>query len=253
MPDLIINLAAISSVGISWKIPQKTMMINAVGSLNIMEVVRKENPTSKILLVGSSEQYENYDAPIDENVPLNSNNPYGISKVTQEKFAEIYREKHEMQIFCVRSFNHTGVGQSDTFVLPSFCKQAANISASGIPGTIKVGNLDVWRDFSDVRDIVRAYRMIMEENHYGKIYNVGSGNSYLLKDLLKHIVSLSDVDITIETDESRFRPTDTLQICCDNTQLKSIGWKPMYSIFDTLDSMYNKYYLAARNEKCTNE
>ena len=159
-PDMIINLAAISSVGASWKIPQMTMSVNVNGALNIMEAARKQEKIPKIMFIGSSEEYEVSDKPIDENTKLNANNPYGISKMTQEKFAALYREQYGMKIYCVRPFNHTGVGQKDSFVLSSFCKQAAQIEKSGKPGIIKVGNLAARRDFSHVKDIVRAYRTV---------------------------------------------------------------------------------------------
>lgn len=123
------------------------------------------------------------DKPIRENSPLNANNPYGISKMAQEKFAESYG----MQVYCVRTFNHACIGQSTNFVIPSWCKQVAQISQSGSPGVIRVGNLHVERDFGDVRDVVRAYRMVLESNDCRVIYNIGTGKLVLLKDLLDYI------------------------------------------------------------------
>ncbi|MCC8045843.1 MAG: GDP-mannose 4,6-dehydratase [Clostridiales bacterium] len=178
-PDMIINLAAISSVGASWGIPQTTMSVNVIGALNVMEAARKVTAKPKVMFIGSSEEYEESSEPISEQTPLNANNPYGISKMAQERFAEVYRERYGMQIYCVRPFNHTGIGQKDSFVLPSFCKQVAEIEKSGKPGTIKVGNLAAERDFSDVRDIVRAYRTIIESDDCTKIFNVGSGEAAL--------------------------------------------------------------------------
>lgn len=130
-PDMIINLAAISSVGASWGIPQITMSVNVIGALNIMEAARKIDNRPKVMFIGSSEEYAVSDKPMNEQTILNANNPYGISKMAQEKFAEVYRERYGMQIYCVRPFNHTGIGQRDSFVLPSFCKQAAVIERSG--------------------------------------------------------------------------------------------------------------------------
>ncbi|MCC8195507.1 MAG: GDP-mannose 4,6-dehydratase [Ruminococcus sp.] len=241
-PDMIINLAAVSSVGASWNIPQTTMSVNVIGALNIMEAARKLDTNPKVMFIGSSEEYEESDKPISEGTPLNANNPYGISKMAQERFAEIYRERYGMKIYCVRPFNHTGIGQKDSFVLPSFCKQVAEIEKSGKPGTIKVGNLAAERDFSDVRDIVRAYRMIIESNDCTKIFNVGSGEAHSLTELLEYIVSLSSQKIDIEVDPERFRPVDTPRICCDNGYIKAeLGWKPEYSIFETLKELYRSY------------
>ena len=169
VPDVIVNLAAISSVGMSWGMPQKTIEVNVVGALNIMEAARTLPQSPRILFVGSSEEYETTEADIDENIPLNANNPYGISKMTQENFAKLYRERYGMQIYCVRPFNHTGIGQKDTFVLPSFCKQVAEIEKTGKQGRMQVGNLTAIRDFSHVKDIVRAYRMIVESDRCDRI------------------------------------------------------------------------------------
>ncbi len=238
-PDVIINLAAISSVGASWNIPQMTMSVNTIGALNILEAARKHCCKSKVMFIGSSEEYAESDLPINEMNALNANNPYGISKMAQERFAEVYRERYGMKVYCVRPFNHTGVGQSTSFVLPSFCKQAADIEKSGKAGMIKVGNLAAVRDFSDVRDVVRAYRLILESEDCTRVYNVGSGKAYSLSKMLEYIVSLSSVDITIEVDSDRFRPIDTPLICCDYSRIKAdLGWEPQYSIFDTLKAMF---------------
>ena len=241
-PDVIVNLAAISSVGASWSIPQTTMLVNVVGALNIMEAARKNEFKPRILFVGSSEEYVISDKPMNEGTLLNASNPYGISKVTQEQFAKLYREQYGLKIYCVRPFNHTGVGQRDSFVLPSFCKQVAEIEKSGKPGKIKVGNLKVKRDFSHVKDVVRAYRMIVESDNCDQIYNVGSGEAHSLEDMLTYIIGLSNQNIEIEVDQSRIRPTDQPVICCDYSLIqKELGWKPQYNIFDALREMFDYY------------
>ena len=237
-PDMIVNLAAISSVGQSWNIPQTTVSVNVIGALNILEAARRLENSPKILFVGSSEEYEASDKPISEKNPLNANNPYGISKAAQERFAEVYRERFGMKIYCARPFNHTGPGQSDSFVLPSFCKQVAEIEKSGKPGVIKVGNLSAKRDFSHVKDIVRAYRMILESDDCKTVYNVGSGMAYGLDDMLNYILKFSRQEITVEIDPKRFRPVDTPVICCDNTLIREkLGWKLQLSVFDALREM----------------
>lgn len=242
-PDIIVNLAAISSVGESWNIPQTTMSVNVIGALNIMEAVRKSENTPKVMFIGSSEEYEMDDELISEKTPLNANNPYGISKIAQDHFAEIYRERYGMRIYCARPFNHTGVGQKDSFALPSFCKQVAEIAKSGRSGSIKVGNLSAKRDFSDVKDIVRAYRMLVENDDCSTVYNIGSGKAYSLQEILDYIVSLSGQRIEVEIDLERFRPVDTAIICCDNSKIKKdLGWEPQYSIFDSLKEMFKYYY-----------
>lgn len=237
-PDMIVNLAAISSVGQSWNIPQTTVSVNVIGALNILEAARRLENSPKILFVGSSEEYEASDEPISEKNPLNANNPYGISKAAQERFAKVYRERFGMKIYCVRPFNHTGPGQSDSFVLPSFCKQVAEIEKSGKPGVIKVGNLSAKRDFSHVKDIVRAYRIILESDDCETVYNVGSGMAHSLSDMLEYILKFSRQEITVEIDPKRFRPVDTPVICCDNTLIREkLRWKPQLSVFDALREM----------------
>lgn len=242
-PDIIVNLAAISSVGQSWGIPQTTMMVNVVGALNIMEAARKSEKKPKVMFIGSSEEYVVSDEPLSEKNKLDASNPYGISKITQERFAKLYREQYGLRVYCVRPFNHTGVGQSDSFVLPSWCKQAAEIENSGKPGTINVGNLTVQRDFSHVKDIVRAYRMIVESDDCETIYNVGSGQAYRLDEMLNYIVGLCKQEIKVEVDQSRFRPTDQPIICCDHTLItENLRWEPEFTVFEALKEMY-EYFL----------
>jgi GDP-4-dehydro-6-deoxy-D-mannose reductase len=238
-PNIIINLAAISSVGSSWNIPQTTISVNVVGALNILEAAKKLVNVPKVMFIGSSEEYEVSDKPINEQTKLNANNPYGISKVTQESFAKLYRERYGMKVYCVRPFNHTGIGQRDTFVLPNFCKQVAEIEKSGKAGIIKVGNLSAKRDFSHVKDIVRAYRMIIESDDCSQIYNVGSGKAYGIDEMLNYIISLSSQPISVEVEQERFRPVDTPIICCDNSLIKEkLGWEPKYTVFDVLKEMF---------------
>ena len=241
-PDMIINLAAISSVGLSWKMPQKTMEINVIGALNILEAARQLENKPKVMFVGSSEEYAPSDKPLNENSPLDANNPYGISKITQEKYAELYRKQYGMKVYCVRAFNHTGIGQKDTFVLPSICKQVAEIEKSGKPGIIKVGNLEAIRDFSDVRDIVRAYKLIIESDDCKTIYNIGSGKAYSLRELLDYVISLSSQKIEVVVDKERYRPIDTPYICCDCSNIKEkLSLVFNYKIFDTLKELFFYY------------
>lgn len=234
-PTHIVNLAAVSSVALSWKIPQKTVAVNVEGAINILEAARRLETGPKVLLVGSSEEYAATDRPIGEGCPLNAGNPYGLSKVLQERFSELYRERYGMKVYHVRPFNHTGVGQSDAFVIPSWCRQAVAIEKSGKPGVLYVGNLDVKRDFSHVLDVVRAYRMIIESEDCGAVYNVGSGVAVAMRELLEFIVSLSAQPIRVEVDPALFRPSDNPVIQCDNTRIrKELGWTPHYSIWDAV-------------------
>lgn len=241
-PDIIVNLAAVSSVGLSWSIPQKTMSINVGGALNILEAARKHATEAKVLLIGSSEEYVPSQDPLDETCEISANNPYGISKVAMEQFSELYRRNYGMKVYNVRAFNHTGIGQRDSFVLPSWCRQAAAISASGTDGKIIVGNLKVRRDFSDVRDIVHAYRLVVESGNCGEIYNIGSGRAYALKDLLDCIISFSERNIETEVDKKLLRAADNPVIWCNNKKITNqLGWIPRYPIKETLRDMFDYY------------
>jgi len=238
-PDYLVNLAAISSVGQSWSIPDKTMEVNVVGTLNLLEAIKKHSPSCKVLLIGSSEEYENKETPLKEDDKINANNPYGISKVAQENFANLYREKHGINIVCTRSFNHTGKGQLDNFVIPSFCKQVAEIENTKKPGKIYVGNLSAYRDFSDVKDVVKVYRRLLEDDNTDFIYNVGSGKAYKIEELLKYIISLSSQKIDIIVDKEKMRPIDTPYVCADNTKIQK--YFDNTDIKDTIKEMYEEY------------
>ncbi|MGN0689519.1 MAG: GDP-mannose 4,6-dehydratase [Oscillospiraceae bacterium] len=242
-PDYIVNLAAISSVGQSWNNPQKTVAINVEGAINILEAVRLFAPFVKVLLIGSSEEYAASDFPISESSPLDASNPYGISKIMQEKYAELYRLRYKMNVFYVRAFNHIGPMQSDRFVIPSWCKQISGIAKGEQEPIMHIGNTLVKRDFSDVRDVVRAYRMIVENGNCERVYNVGSGKIVCLSDILNHLISLSNKEITIVPDESLVRKNEAPVIWCDNSLIKTeLGWEPEYSLFDTLTEIYYTYF-----------
>lgn len=237
--DYVVNLAAISSVGASWKDPVMTLEVNVRGTLNILNAVQKYCPQAKVLLVGSAEEYAPKDAPLTEEDRLEASNPYGITKIAQENFAELYRKKYGMKIICTRSFNHTGIGQNTNFVLPSFVKQIADIEKTGKPGKIFVGNLAVSRDFSDVRDVVTTYRKLLENDTEYTVYNVGSGKANKLSDLLDYIISLASVPVEICVDSEKFRPVDVPYICADNSRVKDI-W-PGTDIRDTIKEMFQAW------------
>jgi len=222
-PDAVVNLAAISSVGASWKCPADTISVNVNGTLNLLEAIRKHAPQAKTLLIGSAEEYaiSKGNKALKETDPLEASNPYGISKIAQENFAQLYRKKYGMKIICTRSFNHTGVGQTTTFALPSFVKQVAAIDKSGKPGKILVGNLSAYRDFSDVEDVVHVYRMLLEDENEFDTYNVGSGIANRIEDLLKDVIlKFTPIDIEIVVDPEKVRPVETPYLCADNTRVK---------------------------------
>lgn len=241
-PDCIYHLAAQSSVGLSWKEPALTYEVNAVGSVHLLETVRLHNPQARVLLVGSAEQYgtiREEELPIAETQPLQGVNPYSISKMMQEQTARLYVDSYKLHIVLVRAFNHIGPGQSERFVIPDWCSQVVRMECEGRPGSIRVGNIDVRRDFTDVRDIVKAYAALMEHGQSGEVYNVGSGRAYSLKDVLDIILSCTGcMGVRYEVDEDRLRPADTPELRADISRLTStINWTASYSLRQSVEDI----------------
>ncbi len=239
-PDYIYHLAAQASVGLSWKIPNVTFRVNIEGTLNILEAMRKAELTkTRILLIGSAEEYGKVtakDLPIKEDQEVIAGNPYSISKIAQEQLANIYKDAYGMDICIVRAFNHIGVGQRPDFVIADWAGQIVKIEKGEQEPKMFVGNIKVKRDFTDVRDIVKAYTMIMENGVSGEIYNVGSGKSISLEELLQTMISLSEKkDIEVCVDPAKVRAADIEDLVADNTKLKeAIGWEKTISLETTL-------------------
>ena len=238
-PDYVVNLAAISSVGESWKNPVMTVDVNIKGTLHLLDAVQRFAPSAKVLLIGSAEEYAAKNSPLVEADTLEASNPYGITKIAQENFADLYRKKYGMRIVCTRSFNHTGIGQTPTFALSSFCKQVAEIDKSGKPGKIYVGNLTAVRDFSDVEDVVHVYRMLLENDNAWAVYNVGSGIAYSMQELLQTIIGFAKVPIEIVQDVAKMRPVDIPYLCADNSRIRKF-WRGT-DIRTTIKKMFDFY------------
>ena len=237
-PREIYHLAAQSSAAVSWKMPLQTMDVNVKGTINILESMRGLSHSPRILLVGSGEEYgavRPEELPISEDLAPNPANVYAITKATQTMLGKLYASAYGLDIVMTRSFNHIGPGQSDTFAVPSFCKQIAEIESGRAAPTIKVGNLSAKRDFTDVRDVVRAYSLLLEKGKSGEVYNVGSGTATSLQDILDNLLSLTPVHIDVKQDPDRMRPVDVPIIVADISKLKhATGWAPKYTITATL-------------------
>lgn len=236
-PDGIFHLAAphVSSAK-SWGDPEQTINENLAATVNVLGAARLLSKPPKFLFVSSSEVFgatKPADQPLAENQPLAPASPYGESKVLCESACRFYAECFGLPLVIVRPFNHTGPGQIDTFVIPSFAKQIAKIERTN-RGTIKVGNIKVRRDISDVRDIVRAYAVLMKKGKPGETYHVGAGSSRPIADLLRLLIKRSPATIKVVVDRKRFRPTDTPVIQSNLTKVKKLGWKPAISIETTL-------------------
>ena len=238
-PEAVVNLAAVSSVGQSWRAPAVTIEVNVVGALNVLDAAKALGTCPKVLLVGSSEEYEPSEEPLSEDSPLAGNNPYGISKLTVGEFSNLYERAGDVRVYRTRSFNHTGPGQAPGFVIPSWCKQAAAFEREGHGGTMRVGNLWVRRDISDVRDIVRGYRMLLESDCSGEVFNLGSGIATPLKEIVETVISFSSQDITYEVDSRLIRPADQPCVWADISKAThEFGWHPQMPLSLTLQDVY---------------
>jgi GDP-4-dehydro-6-deoxy-D-mannose reductase len=240
-PDWIFHLAGLSSVAYSFAHPQEVLHANLTGACNLFEAMRAAAPRARVVVVGSAEEYgavEPGRQPIQESEPLRPQSPYAVSKAAQEMLALQYASSHGLDVVLVRSFNHSGPGQSDRFVLPGFARQIAAIERGLQAPLLRVGNLDVWRDFLDVRDVVRAYALLAEHATPGTAYNVCRGNASRIGDLLDGLVGLARVPLRSEVDPERWRPSDLPVLSGDATRLHSCtGWKPEYAIKTTLDDI----------------
>jgi len=249
-PDGLFNLAAFTSPARSFKDPIGCFHNNIDTQLAIFEAVRKYNDACRIVAVSSSEIYgnvKNEDLPIDENTPFSPTSPYAVSKIAQDYMSYQYFISYKMNIVRVRPFNHIGPRQSDAFVVSSFAHQIAEFEKKDGKRQLKVGNLITHRDFTDVRDVVRAYALLFEKGKAGEVYNIGQGKSYKIEDILNKLLSFAVSKIEHEVDPALFRPADIPDIICDNTKTSQLtGWKPQIpldqSLKDTLDYWRNIVY-----------
>ena len=243
-PDVVFHLAAQANVGLSWEKPQLTYEVNVLGTINLLEAVRRLQKPCRVIITGSADQYGLtglVEKPISETVELTPQNPYAASKKAVEEIADVYMKAYEMDIIKTRSFNHSGPGQGLGFLIPDLCNEIVNIER-GMSDCLKVGNLEAVRDFSDVRDVVRAYRLLAEKGRSGEVYNVGSGIGRKAQDILDILISMSSCEIKVKQDESRMRKSDTPILVCDRTKLhKHTGWVPLRSLDETIKDTLEYY------------
>lgn len=238
-PDIIYHLAAQSSVALSWKNPQMTVDINIKGSLNVLDALRDSGLDSRIILIGSGEEYGYIrNCPVTEEEPVRAGNIYAVTKACQSMIGSIYARAYKMNIVMVRAFNHIGAGQLPQFVVSDFCKQTAEIEKGLKAPEICVGNLEAKRDFTDVHDIVRAYMLLGEKGKSGELYNVGSGHAIAIREILDMIISQSTANIKVTVDPNRLRPSDIPIIEADISKIKAdTGWKPEIPVEETIKNI----------------
>ena len=245
-PDAIFHLAAQSSVKISFENPQETFSVNLFATLNLLEAVSKLEYEIKTLVISSSEVYGQLDpkeCPVEEDHPLKPVNPYAVSKAAVDLMCYQYYKAYKSPIYIARAFSHSGPGQKTVGVLSDWAFQIAKIDLGLTPPVLKVGNLNVQRDYTDVRDVVRAYLDIINKGKPGTPYNVCTGKGYKLSDLLEKYLSMAKKEIEVKKDQSRMRPVDIPILTGSNKRInKDTGWKPEIEMEKTLSDSLNYWH-----------
>ncbi len=240
LPDYCFHLAAQSFVLESWKSPLETISTNVLGTVNVLEAIRRTAVDCVVMVAGSSEEYglvHPDETPIRETNPLRPMSPYGVSKVATDKLGCLYYMSYGLHVVVSRSFNTTGPRRGEVFATSNFAKQIAEIEKGKEP-VIYVGNLDAERDWTDVRDVVRAYWLAATMCESGEAYNICSGRAFKISTMLEMLLNNSDVKIKIEQDESRMRPSDVPLLLgnCDKFK-EQTGWKPEIPFSQTMSDL----------------
>jgi GDP-4-dehydro-6-deoxy-D-mannose reductase len=252
-PDWIFHLAAQSYVPASWREPDATLTCNIRGQVNLFEAVLAAGLSCRIQIAGSSEEYGLVgpdEVPITEDNPLRPLSPYAVSKVTQDMLAWQYHRSHGLDVVRTRGFNHTGPRRGEVFVASDFARQVARIEAGLQEPVIRVGNLEASRDFTDVRDMVRAYRLALESGVGGEVYNICSGTAITIRDMLDRLLALSPARIGVEQDPERMRPSDVMILLGSAARFRAVtGWSPEIPFARTLADLLD--YWRARSGATT--
>ncbi len=240
-PDWIFHLAAVSNVRHSWDRRKETLETNIIGTLNLFEGVRNFSPHARIVFVSSSDIYGTKfpsGDPLGEKNPVMSVNPYAYTKWSGEVLSEFYTRIENLNIVIARPFPHTGPGQSADFVCSDWACQIARIEKGLSVPEIKVGNTSVERDFTDVRDVVRAYEGLAEKGKTGEVYNVCSGRSYSLESILECLLSYTQNEISVRVDSQKLRKVDIPRLVGDNKKIREeISWEPRIPIEQSLEEL----------------
>jgi GDP-4-dehydro-6-deoxy-D-mannose reductase len=234
-PSTIYHCAGVADVGGSWANPERALRVNVLGTHHLLEAVSLAGLDCPVLVTGSALIYRPSSEPIAESFPIGPTGPYGVSKLAQEMLA--LRSAVD-RVIVTRSFNHAGPGQSDAYVASSFARQIAGIEAGLAPPVLRVGNLDSRRDITDVRDVVRAYRLLALHGASRRPYNVCSGHAVRIGDLLEMLLGMSRVTIAVESDPARMRPSDNPVVAGDPSRISAeTGWRPEIPIEQSLSDL----------------
>ncbi len=222
-PDVVVHLAALASVGRSWAEPARAVQDNVALGTAVLEAVRREAPGARVLVITSGEVYGRPERlPLDESHPLRPQNPYAVGKATLDLLATLYADAHGLDVVVARAFNHAGPGQADGYALSSFARQAAEGAT-----VIRTGRADTRRDYTDVRDVARAYLALLEHGEAGRVYNVCSGTTWSARELVALVAGAAGREIAHEEDPSRVRAHEVAEIRGDASRLAdATGWAP---------------------------
>jgi GDP-4-dehydro-6-deoxy-D-mannose reductase len=234
-PSAIVHLAALSSVADSWLAGAEVWRVNAIGTVNVLDAAAAERPAARVLVVSTGEVYGRADVfPTPEEAPLRPISPYAASKAAAELASERARISDGLDVVVARAFPHVGPRQDERFAVASWAAQIARLEAQG-GGTLAVGDLSVERDLTDVRDVVRAYRLLLGPSVAAGTYNVASGRAVTLADVVETLVGLAECSVTVAVDEERLRPVDIPVLCGDPSRLEqATGWRPTIPLEQTL-------------------
>jgi len=246
-PDYVLHLASLSSVADSWQNPETSFVNNTNIFLNLIEAIRLFSPQSKILSIGSSEEYgivKPENLPLKENDSAKPANPYAVARVAQENLSLIYASGFKLNLCCTRSFNHIGPGQNEKFVFGSLIKQFARIHLKESAPVISIGDGSIIRDFTDVRDVVRAYGLLLQKGEPGQLYNVCSEVGYSITQIIQLASKILDIPVEIKKDPKLVRPIDNPRIIGSYQKLMGLTqWKPKIELKQTIIDMFEDYLI----------
>jgi GDP-4-dehydro-6-deoxy-D-mannose reductase len=252
-PQVLFHLAAQAHLPTSFRDPAGTLTSNMLMQLHLFEAIRAAAIDPTIVVVCTGEEYgavQPQEQPVNEATPLRPVNPYAVSKVTQDMLAYQYFAAHKLKTIRMRPFNHSGPRQEDRYAVTGFAHQIARIEAGLQPPVVKVGNLQAQRDFTDVRDIVRAYRLAAEQGEPGEVYNLGSGRPVAIQTILDLLLSMSTARIEVQLDPERMRPADVPLIACDATRFQQrTGWEPQISLEQMLRDILDDWRARVAREQ----
>jgi GDP-4-dehydro-6-deoxy-D-mannose reductase len=247
-PDWVVHLAAVSHVPLSFEYPFETYQVNFLGTLNVLVALRSAGFRGRMLYVGSSQVYGTQvpgEGPLTESRILKPLNPYAVSKLAGEALCYQWSQTEDFEIVMARPFNHIGPGQSENFVIPDFARQIAEIKIGSRPAVLEVGNIEAARDFTDVRDVVRAYRMLLEKGKNGEVYNVCSGQEATIRHVIELLLDLAEAKAEMRHGSERYRVADQARMVGSAQKLReATGWTPQIPLKDSLKTIL-EYYLQA--------